>query len=140
MSDMKIKSFLQRDCHSVPADEFDFDFVGGHNVYSFDDSCDNGIRVFSNMEVGGGQLEIRICSFLLAGSKLVDLLLQAVDFLACVLQLSSRKDASHSRDRTSRRSNSCRASASFFCNSSSSVVPPCKSCRMPLICIATSSV
>ena len=29
--------------HGVPADEFDFDFVGGHNVYSFDDSCDKGI-------------------------------------------------------------------------------------------------
>lgn len=81
----------QGGCHGVPADEFDFDFVGGHNVYSFDDSCDNGIRVFSNMEVGGGQLEIRICSFLLAGSKLVDLLLQAVDFLACVLQLFVEK-------------------------------------------------
>ena len=63
----------------------------------------------------------------------------SISSLAC-FNFSSRKDASHSRDRSSRRSNSCRASASFCCNSSSSVVPPCKSCRIPLICMATSSV
>lgn len=43
LCDMKIKLCLQGDYHSVPADECDFDFVGGHNVYSFDDSCDKGI-------------------------------------------------------------------------------------------------
>ena len=59
LCDMKIKSFLQRDCHSVSADECDFDFVGGHNVYSFDDSGNKGIRIFGNTEVRGGQLEIR---------------------------------------------------------------------------------
>lgn len=75
---------MQGGCHCVAADEFDFDFVGGYDFYSFDDSCDKGIRVFGNTEVGGGQLEIRICGFLLAGSKLVDLFLQVVDFLACV--------------------------------------------------------
>lgn len=70
---------MQGGCHCVSADEFNFDFVGGYNVYSFDDSCDKSIRVFSNMEVGDGQLEIWVCGFLLAGGKLVDLLLQAVD-------------------------------------------------------------
>lgn len=82
---------MQGGCHCVSADEFNFDFVGGYNVYSFDDSCDKSIRVFSNMEVGDGQLEIWVCGFLLAGGKLVDLLLQAVDFLACVLQLFVEK-------------------------------------------------
>lgn len=91
LSDMKIKSFLQRDCHSVSADEFNFDFVGGHNVYSFDDSGNKGIRIFGNTEVRGGQLEIRICSFLPAGSKLVDLFLQVVDFLACMFQFFIEK-------------------------------------------------
>ena len=43
------------------------------------------------MEVGDGQLEIWVCGFLLAGGKLVDLLLQTVDFLACVLQLFVEK-------------------------------------------------
>ena len=43
------------------------------------------------MEVGDGQLEIWVCGFLLASGKLVDLLLQAVDFLACVLQLFVEK-------------------------------------------------
>ena len=88
---MKIKLCLQGDYHSVPADECDFDFIGRHNVYSFDDSGNKGIRIFGNTEVGVGQLEIRICSFLLAGSKLVDLFLQVVDFLACMFQFFIEK-------------------------------------------------
>ena len=82
---------MQGDCHCVSADKFDFDSYSRYDLDSLDDSCDKGIRIFGNTEVGVGQLEIRICSFLLAGSKLVDLLLQAVDFLACVLQLFVEK-------------------------------------------------
>ena len=53
LCDMKIKLCLQGDCHSVSADEFNFDFVGGNNIYPFDDSCDKGIRIFGNTEVRG---------------------------------------------------------------------------------------
>ena len=75
----------------IAVSKFDFDFVGRHNFYSFDNSGNKGIRIFGNTEVRGGQLEIRICSFLPAGSKLVDLFLQVVDFLACMFQFFIEK-------------------------------------------------